>query len=93
MVSINLLLLTWKPGSGRQGASSASVQRERLSERGANSASDSLTSDYNHMKSESATRSGSTTVKTGVTNLIVRLIGWAGNMTASGLQFQGIMTE
>ena len=24
---------------------------------------------------------------------IVRLIGWAGNMTASGLQFQGIMTE
>lgn len=24
---------------------------------------------------------------------IVRLIGWAGNMTASGLQFQGILTE
>jgi len=24
---------------------------------------------------------------------IVRLIGWAGNMTASGLQFQGVMTE
>lgn len=24
---------------------------------------------------------------------IVRLIGWAGNMTASGLQFQGIMSE
>ncbi len=24
---------------------------------------------------------------------VVRLIGWAGNMTASGLQFQGIMTE
>ena len=24
---------------------------------------------------------------------IVRLIGWAGNMTASGLQFQGLMVE
>jgi hypothetical protein len=24
---------------------------------------------------------------------IVRLIGWAGNMTSSGLQFQGIMVE
>jgi hypothetical protein len=24
---------------------------------------------------------------------IVRLMGWAGNMTASGLQFQGIITE
>ena len=24
---------------------------------------------------------------------IVRLMGWAGNMTASGLRFQGIMTE
>ncbi len=92
MASINFTLSTWKPGSGQQGASSESVQRERLSGETGNGC-DSLTSDYNQVKSESATRSGSTTAKAGVTNLIVRLIGWAGNMTASGLQFQGIIQE
>ena len=139
MTSLNFSSLTWKSRSGQQGASNESVQRERLSGETGNGC-DSLTSDYNQMKSESATRSGSTTAKAGVTKMvldggiggnvpsstgyflnskyiffrpmaarnfvpigdermstnqdaIVRLIGWAGNMTASGLQFQGLLTE
>ena len=93
MASINLLLLTWKPSSGQQGASSAvRVQPERLSEKtNFFVGCDSLNSEYNKVKSESGIRSGSTPASAGVTNLIVKLIGWAGNLTCSGSQFQGVL--
>src|SRR3990167_3590877 len=58
MPSVNLLSLTWKPGSGRQGGS-VQTHRERLSEKTAKSGCDSLNSRNNcAMKREREIRRG-----------------------------------
>ena len=90
MASINLLSLTWKAGSGQQGASSVSVQPERLSEK-TRKGCDSLNCGYNRMKPQSAIRSGRALAQAGVTKLVVKLIGWAGNVTCSGSAYQGVV--
>jgi hypothetical protein len=92
MASLNLLLLTWKPRSGQQGASSVSVQRERLSEKTGNAGCDSLNLGITK-EAQECNPKRLHHIERWSNKLIVRLIGWAGNMTASGLQFQGILTE
>ena len=96
MASINFLLLTWKPRSGQQGASSVSVQRERLSEKTVNNGCDSLNTRITKEASEGDSKKfprqkWSVSRKAESNRMIVKLIGWAGNMTSSGPQFCGVL--
>ena len=96
MASINLLLLTWNPRSGQQGASSVSVQRERLSEKTGNAGCDSLNTRITNKASEGNSKKfprlkRSVGRKAESNRMVVKLIGWAGNLTSSGPQFCGVL--